>query len=66
MNDIVKTRLIPIRSWNKFHEWPKESGLRHLRFNSDKNGFRAAFVTVGSRVMVDERAFFRCVEKINS
>lgn len=63
MSEIQKTRLIPVPSWNEFHAWPPQGGMRHLIFHADKNGFRDAFKRVGRRILVDECAFFRCVEK---
>lgn len=55
------TRLIPVTDWDKFHPWPPVGGLRHLIFNSATNGFESAFRRVGRRVLVDENAFFDCV-----
>jgi hypothetical protein len=52
------TRLIPVPDWPKYHAWPPPGGLRHLIFHSDSNGFAAAFVRVGRRVLVDEARFF--------
>ena len=60
-----QTRLIPITSWGDHHEWPPQGGLRHLRFHADTNGFKSAFKRVGRRVLIDESAFFRCVEHQN-
>jgi hypothetical protein len=58
-------RLIPVPDWNKHHPWPPQGGLRHLIFNKKTNGFSAAFKRVGRRILVDEAAFFDCVEKQN-
>ena len=58
-------RLIPIPQWPNHHYWPSVAGLRWLIFNKDKNGFSRAFKKVGSRVLVDEQAFFHCVEEQN-
>ena len=55
-----QTRLIPVKRWPEIHEWPSEAGLRHLRFYCESNGFKAAFIRVGRRVLIDERAFFEC------
>jgi hypothetical protein len=62
-NPADQTRLIPITDWNKFHSWPPVGGMRHLRFNGETNGFGSAFLKVGSRVLVDEAEFFRCVKR---
>lgn len=59
------TRLITITEWSDYHPWPTTSGLRHLRFYCENNGFKTAFKKVGSRVLVDEAEFFRCVERVN-
>jgi hypothetical protein len=58
-------RLIPLTAWPDHHPWPPIGGLRHLVFNADSNGFATAFVRVGTRVLVDEAAFFRAVEAKN-
>lgn len=65
MNADTERRLIPVTKWNDFHAWPPQGGLRHIRFYSETNGFARAFKKVGSRVLVDERAFFECVEEQN-
>jgi hypothetical protein len=57
------TRLIPVPDWPKYHPWPPVGGLRHLIFNKETNGFSKAFKKVGGRVLIDEAAFFECVEK---
>lgn len=59
----IKTRYIPVPSWNKYHEWPPVGGLRNLIFNKNKNGFHKVVKKVGKRVLIDETAFF---EWINS
>jgi hypothetical protein len=58
-------RLIPVPEWNQHHSWPPQGGLRHLIFNQKSNGFDKAFKRVGRRVLVDEAAFFECVESQN-
>jgi hypothetical protein len=63
MNEI---RLIPIPKWNNYHAWPTQGGLRHLVFHAETNGFKAAFKRVGRSVLVDETAFFQCVDDLNS
>lgn len=61
----LSNRLIPVPDWNKFHAWPPQGGLRHLIFNAKSNGFATAFKKVGRRVLVDETAFFECVNRQN-
>lgn len=58
-------RLIPVPEWNQHHTWPPQGGLRHLIFNEKTNGFASAFKRVGRRVLIDEAAFFACVDKQN-
>ncbi len=59
------SRLIPVPEWNQYHSWPPQGGLRHLIFNQETNGFASAFKRVGRRVLIDEVAFFACVDKQN-
>jgi len=59
-------RLIPVPRWNDHHDWPPPGGLRHLIFHAETNGFEAAFVRVGRRVLVDEREFFAAVAARNT
>lgn len=58
-----KTRFIPITDWPKHHPWPPIGGLRNMRFQAEHNGFKAAFVKVGRRVLVDEQRFFEAVQR---
>ena len=39
-----------------------ESNLRWLIFNQETNGFSAAVVRIGRRVLIDEQKFFEVVE----
>jgi hypothetical protein len=55
-------RFVPIPRWQDYFDWPPPGGLRHLRFNADRNGFRDAFKKVGSRVLVDTEEFWRVVQ----
>ena len=57
------TRFIPVPDWNKYHPWPPPGGMRHLIFHAAVNGFSPAFKRVGRRILVDERAFWGCVER---
>jgi len=60
------TRLIPIKKWNEYHDWPPNGGLRHLAFYRKTNGFQKAFKKIGRAMVVDERAFFECVNEQDS
>ena len=42
-----------------------ESGLRWLRFNSERNGFRDAFVKIGTRCLIHVPRFNRCASQGN-
>lgn len=61
-NNSPTTRIIPLTKWNDYHPWPPIGGLRHLVHHSKTNGFDAVLVRVGSRVLIDERAFFEWVK----
>jgi hypothetical protein len=57
-------RLIPVTDWDKYHPWPSEAGLRHLIFEiNNGNGFEKALRRVGTRCLIDERAFFEFVDQ---
>ena len=60
-----KTRLIPVTKWNDYYNYPTIGGLRALIFNADKNGFTKVIRRIGSRVLLNEQAFFDWVEEIN-
>lgn len=57
------TRLIPLTDWGKYHPWPPLGGLRHLVFHGKKNGFDVVLRRVGSRLLIDEAAFFAWVQQ---
>lgn len=59
-------RIIPLADWPKFHPWPPLGGLRHLAFHAKTNGFDKVLHKVGSRVLIDEDAFFQWVTQNNS
>lgn len=58
LEEINSGRLLPIRAWPKYHDWPNESGLRYLIFYEKTNGASAWIRRVGKRVLIDEDAFF--------
>ena len=58
-------RLIPVTKWNDYYDYPTIGGLRALIFNADKNGFNKVIRRIGSRVLLNEQAFFDWVEEIN-
>lgn len=61
----LRTRLIPVSKWNKFHPWPPIGGLRYLVFHAKSNGFSHCLRRVGRTVLIDERRFFEWVEMMN-
>ena len=60
-----ETRLIPVTKWNDYYDYPTIGGLMALIFNADKNGFNKVIRRIGSRVLLNEQAFFDWVEEIN-
>lgn len=58
-------RIIPVTKWNDYHPWPSVSGLRHLIFFSESNGFNKVIRRVGRRVLIIEEEFFRWVDGQN-
>jgi len=63
-NTPSSTKLYPLADWP--HPWPPLGGLRHLIFHAETNGFKQVIKRVGRRVLIDEAAFFRWVEKNNA
>jgi len=62
----IPTRLLTINNFVEEHKsFASHGGIRHLIFHSESNGFKSAFKRIGSRVLIDEKEFFKCVEKIN-
>ena len=62
----IPTRLLTIKNFVKEHKsFATVGGLRHIVFNADKMGFKTAIKRIGARVLIDEKEFFKCVEKIN-
>ncbi len=65
--NINGTRLILLTQWNKYHSYPTLGGLRVLRFNGDKNEFNKKVVKrIGTRILLDEKAYFEWVEENNN
>lgn len=57
-NQSQPERLIPLKAWDKYHDWPPIGGLRHIRFYSKKKRASHVFVKKGGLVLVRERAFW--------
>ncbi len=65
-NQILPTRLLTINNFVEEHKsFATHGGIRHLIFNAEKLGFKSAFKRIGSRVLIDENEFFKCVNKVN-
>jgi hypothetical protein len=58
-------RLIQVSKWNKYYEYPRIGGLRHLIFHAKTNGFNKCLRRVGRSVLIHEQDFFDWVEEIN-
>jgi hypothetical protein len=43
--------------------WPTYDSIRNLRRDRKTNGFASAFITIGTRVLVDVNEFWNCVER---
>jgi len=61
--DEKNTRYLTVADWIAQHPWPPEGGLRHLIFHSKTNGFDKVIVRAGRRVLIDEQAFFKWMDK---
>ena len=60
-----QTRLVPIDTWEKLYPWPTAAALRTMINRRNQNGADAWIVRVGSRVLVDEAAFFAWAKSKN-
>lgn len=60
---LAERRLFTINDWP--HSYPKPGTLRHLIFNSKKNGFDKVIRRVGRRILLDESAYFDWVDQQN-
>ena len=58
-------RLIPVAKFNKYHPDPTPAALRWLRF-TNKNSFNRCVVLRGSRVLIDEAAYFAWLDEQNT
>ncbi len=58
-------RYVLLVDWNRKYDWPTQGALRHLMQYRATNGFAAAFVKCGNRVLIDEAKFFECVARQN-
>ena len=58
-------KLIPLTSWNDYHPWPTQSGLRYLVFHANTNNFDKVIRRSGRRILLDEQAFFQWMDAQN-
>lgn len=65
-SNLPNTRLIPLTKWNKYHDDPTVSALRHLIFFEELNGFSKVIRRIGKRIYLCERSFFEWVDEQNS
>ena len=61
-----QTRLVPIDTWEKLYPWPTAAALRTMINRRNQNGADVWIVRVGSRVLVDETAFFAWAKSRNA
>lgn len=62
-NGTEPPKLIPLTRWNDYHPHPPIGGLRHLVFHAQSNGFDKVIRRVGSRILLDESAYFSWVDE---
>jgi hypothetical protein len=51
-------RLIPLKSWNNYHDWPPPGGLRHIRTKRVKKNASHVFIKKGGLILVREKEFW--------
>lgn len=65
MNAHTGRILLTVRQFSEKHPAFTQGSLRNLIFNAKQNGFDAALVRVGRRVLIDEAAFFDVIARQN-
>lgn len=55
-------RYVTIRQFADLYPWPTQKGLRNIRALAPENGFGKAFITVGTRVLVDLEEFWKVID----
>lgn len=60
--------LLTVKQFNQKHPAFPEGGIRHQKFNEEKNGLKeiGVFVSVGRRVLVHEYRYFLTIELKNT
>ena len=64
MTNTIRNLLTVKQFSQKYPAFP-EGGMRFRIFNADQNGFDQCLVRVGSKVLIDEVAFFKWVDEQN-
>ncbi len=62
---VRKRRYIPVTSWNKYHDYPSLSALRHLIHDAENKNFSKVVKRVGRRCLIDEEAMFDWIDEQN-
>tara|TARA_Y100001934_G_C12309483_1_gene754190 strand:- start:804 stop:1013 length:210 start_codon:yes stop_codon:yes gene_type:complete len=65
MTNTIRNLLTVKQFSQKYPAFP-EGGMRFRIFNADQNGFDQCLVRVGSKVLIDEVAFFKWVDEQNT
>lgn len=61
----ARPRLIHIKKWNQFYDFPSLGMLRKLVFNEHTNGFNRVVRRIGRKVYINENEFFKWVDEQN-
>ena len=65
MTNTIRNLLTVKQFSQKYPAFP-EGGMRFRIFNADQNGFDQCLARVGSKVLIDEVAFFKWVDEQNT
>jgi hypothetical protein len=61
----MRPLLLSVKEFCKLHSSFTEGSIRYLIYYAESNGFKPCFKRIGSRVFIDEMAFFACVDRVN-
>lgn len=64
MSETIRN-LLTVRQFSEKHKAFPEGGMRYRIFHAATNGFDQCVVRVGSKVLIDEAAFFRWIDDQN-
>lgn len=63
--DVNDHQLLTVKKFcEKYPAWPSEGALRAIILEARTNGFQNVFKRVGRRVLVDEKAFWEAVDRL--